>query len=98
MDFIIYNSSLYPPVVIVTDTDWVYGKFRKKKTLIFVLFNASRAMNISMWRYYSVTWVLSENILLWYILYQKPWKFLNSKKVDFFIKVGKIDFENNKSK
>ncbi len=49
-------------------------------------------MNISMWRYYSATWVLSENILLWYILYQKPWKFLNSKKVDFFIKVGKIDF------
>jgi hypothetical protein len=49
-------------------------------------------MNVSMPCYYGMTWVLSENILVLYILYQKPWKFLNYKKVDFFTKVGKIDF------
>ncbi len=39
MDFIIYFGRLYPPVVIVTDTDWVQrgasvspSKFRIKKS------------------------------------------------------------------
>ncbi len=50
------------------------------------------AMNMSKWRYYSVTWVLSENILLWYILYQKTINKFEFKKVDFFIKIGKNRF------
>ncbi len=80
MDFIIYNGRLYPPVIILTDTDWVQGgqlwatESLGKKIKIFknfLFFFKSTAMNISMWLYYSVTRVLSENILLWYILNQK---------------------------
>ncbi len=41
-------------------------------------------MNISIWRYYGVTWVLSENILLWYKLLSKIIKIFELKKCRFF--------------
>ncbi len=77
MGFIIYIGSLYPPVVIVCGADWVQGgqmwapeSLGKKNKNFFYLFlkHCYECEHV----YYDVTWVLSENKLLRYILYQKP--------------------------
>ncbi len=57
---------------------------KAEKIKFFYLF-LNTAMNVSMWCYYDVTWVLSENKLLRYILYQKTIKNFEFKKSRFWI-------------
>jgi hypothetical protein len=89
MDFIIYIRRLYPPVVILTDTDLVQGgasvshrKFRKKFFFIFLKKGFYEYKHVSLLK-------CDKSTFRKYVALIHP---LSKTMKIFELKVGKIDF------